>query len=127
MQLILKEKKLIPLTEEELKLYQDSIVCYICSKTITQKLAKDNNYWTVRDHCHVTGKYRRAAHSVCNLRFTEPNKIPVLFHNGLNTDYPFIIKELAKEFQGQFEYLGENTEKYQIFSFPIKKRNQKSW
>ena len=44
MQLILKEKKLIPLTEEELKLYQDSIVCYICSKTITQKLAKDNNY-----------------------------------------------------------------------------------
>ena len=36
-------------------------------------------------------------------------------------DYHFIIKELAEEFQGQFECLGENTEKYISFSVPVKK------
>ena len=31
------------------------------------------------------------------------------------------MKELADEFQGQCECLGENTEKYKIFSIPIEK------
>ena len=39
-------------------------------------------------------------------------------------DYHFIIKELAEEFKGQFECLGENTEKYITFSIPIKKENE---
>ena len=47
-----------------------------------------------------------------------PNEIPVVFHNGSNH---FIIKELAKEFEGQFECLGENIEKYEIVSVPIEK------
>ena len=36
-------------------------------------------------------------------------------------DYHFVIKELAKKFEGQFECLGENTEKYITFSLPVKK------
>ena len=36
-------------------------------------------------------------------------------------DYHFIIKELAKEFEGQFECFTENAEKYITFSVPIKK------
>ena len=44
-----------------------------------------------------------------------------LFHNGPNYDYYFIIKELASEFEGQFECLVENTEKYKTFSVPIVK------
>ena len=48
-------------------------------------------------------------------------EIPVLFHNGPTYDYHFIIKELAKEFEGEFECLIENTEKYVTFSVPIKK------
>ena len=44
-------------------------------------------------------------------------KIPVLFHNSSTYDYHFINKELAEEFEGQFECLGENTEKkYYFFS-----------
>ena len=43
------------------------------------------------------------------------------FHNGSKYDYHFIIKELAEEFKGQFECLGENTEKYITFSVPINK------
>ena len=45
----------------------------------------------------------------------------MVFHNGSTYDYHLIIKELAKEFKGQFECLGKNTEKYIIFSVPIEK------
>ena len=45
-----------------------------------------------------------------------------MFHNGSIYDYHFIIKELVKEFDGNFECLGENTEKYATFSVPIKKK-----
>ena len=42
-----------------------------------------------------------------------------MFHNGSTYDYDFTIKMLAKEFEDQFECLGENTEKYITFSVPI--------
>ena len=48
-----------------------------------------------------------------------------MFHNGSTSDYHFIIKELAEEFEGEFECLGENTEKYITFSVPIKKEIKK--
>ena len=48
-------------------------------------------------------------------------EIPIVFHNDSTYDYHFIIKELAKEFDGNFECLGENTEKYITFPVPIKK------
>ena len=50
-----------------------------------------------------------------------PNEIPVVFHKGSYYDYHFIIKKLANEFDGQFECIGENTEKHKIFSVPIEK------
>ena len=56
------------------------------------------------------------------MRYKIPKEIPVVFHNGSTYDYYFIIKELAKEFEGNFEFLGENTEKYITFSVPIKKK-----
>ena len=45
----------------------------------------------------------------------------IIFHNGSNHDYHFVIKKLVEEFEGQFTYLGENTEKYITFSVPIEK------
>ena len=56
------------------------------------------------------GKYRGAAHSTCNLKFSVSSEIPVVFHNGSNYDFHFIIKKLANEFLGKFECLGENKE-----------------
>ena len=50
-----------------------------------------------------------------------PNEIAVVFHNGSNYDYYFILKELANESEGKFECFWENTEKYKTFSFPIEK------
>ena len=82
--------------------------CYNKNEKMKFKLCKK-----VRNHCHYTGKFRGAAHS--------PN--PVKIHNGSKYDYHFIIKELAEEFKGEFECLGENTEKYISFSVPIKKEH----
>ena len=75
----------------------------------------------VRDHCHHTGNFRGAAHSERNLRHNVPKKIPTVFDNGSTYDYYFVIKKIAKEFKGDFECLGENTEKYITFSVPLKK------
>ena len=101
---------------------------YIASKKLAiyarRKFSPNDNdkkYHKVTDHCHYTGKYRATAHNVCNLRYKTAKDIPILFHNGAKYDYHFIIKELAEKFKGQFESLGENTEKYITFSVPIKK------
>ena len=124
----MRKEKIIPLTPEEKINYNDQKVCYICKKEFDtidtaepSSLERKENY-KVRDHCHYTGIYRGAAHNVCNLRYKVPKEIPVVFHNGSTYDYHFIIKELAKEFDGNFNCLGENTEKYITFSVPLKKK-----
>ena len=115
---------MIPLTKKEEKKHNKQEVCYICKKRFS---TDDNNkkYHKVRDHCHYTRKIRGAAHDICNLRYKIPKEIPAVFHNGSTYDYHFIIKELAEEFEGEFECLGENTEKHITFSVPIKKETTK--
>ena len=114
-----EKKKMIPLTTEEKIHYNDQEICYICKKEFDKSNKK---HYKVRDHCHYTEKYRGKAHNICNLRYKIPKEIPVVFHNGSIYDYQFIIKELVKEFNGNFECLGENTEKYIRFSAPTKKK-----
>ena len=50
----------------------------------------------MRDHCHVTGKYRRAAHFSCNTNCKLSKKVPVVFHNLKGYDSHLIIKEIGK-------------------------------
>ena len=116
-----EKKKIIPLTKEEKINYNDQQICYICKKEFD---TIDKKNYKVRDHCHYMGKYRDAAHNICNLRYKVPKEIPVVFHNGSTYDYHFIIKELVKEFEGHFDCLGENTEKYITFSVPLKIENK---
>ena len=114
-----EKKNMILLTAEEKIYHNKQKICYICKKEFNNNDKKNDK---VRDHCHYTGKYRGAAHNICNLRYKVPKEIPIVFHNGSIYDYHFIIKELVKEFEGNFECLGENTEKYITFSVPIKKK-----
>ena len=53
--------------------------CYICGRRILKKLSKSLSYRKVRGHCYFTGKYRGAAHGICNLNFAVPNEIHVIF------------------------------------------------
>ena len=117
-----EKKEMIPLTDEEKESYENQKICHICEKEFSTD-NKDKKYHKLRDHCHYTGKYRGTAHNNCNLRYKIPKKIPVVFHNGSTYDYHFIIKQLAREFKGNFECIGENTEKYITFSVPIKKEH----
>ena len=110
---------MIPLTRKEEKKQNKQKICYIYKNGFSAD--DDNkNYHEVRDHCHYTGKYKGAAHNICNLRYKTPKEIPVAFHNGSTYDHHFIIKKLAETFEGKFECLGENTEKYITFPVPIK-------
>ena len=118
---------MIPLTDKEIMSYEEQKVCHICKKGFCYDKNEKNKfklYQKIRDHCHYTGKFRGTAHNICNLRYKVQREIPVIIHNGSKYDYHFIIKELAEEFKGQFECLGENTEKYITFSVPIKKENE---
>ena len=119
-----EEKELIPLTDKENMSYKEQEVCHICKKEFSYDENEENKfelYQKVRDHCHYTGKFRGAAHSICNLRYKVPKEVSVVVRNGSTYYYHFIIKQLAKEFEGQFDSLRENTEKYTTCSVPIKK------
>ena len=72
------------LIKEQQESYENSKICYICKKKkkIENKYLENEKYRKVRDHCHYTGEYRSAAHSICNLKYSVPKKIPIVFHNG---------------------------------------------
>ena len=55
------------------------------------------------------------------MKCSVPEKNPIVFHNGSNYDFHFIIKELSEEFKKQYTSLGENTEKYITFTVPLEK------
>ena len=59
-----------------------------------------------------------AVHSICNLKYSVSKKTSIVFHNGSNYDYHFVIKELAEKIKKPFTCLGENTEKYITFTVP---------
>ena len=77
------------MTEEE-HLFQKNNNCWICKKLI------DNDEDKVRDNCHITGKFRGAAHKSCNLNFKLTKKVPVIFHNLRGYDSNLIFNELDK-------------------------------
>ena len=115
---------MIPLTDNENKFNEEQEKCQICQKEFCyykNGKKKFKIYQKIRDHCHYTGKFRGAAHSICNLDYKVSKEIPIKIHNGSTYDYHFLIKELTEEFKGQFECLAENTEKYITFSVSIKK------
>ena len=111
---------MIPLTKKEQEIYNNQKVCYICKKEFDKS---DKKHHKVRDHCTILVNIEELslAYNICNLRYKIPKEIPIVFQNGSIYDYHFIIKKIVKEFEGNFECLGENTEKYITFSVPIKK------
>ena len=113
---------MITLTNEEEDIYKKSKYCHIWNKKFKAD-EEDKNYAKVKGLDHYTGKFRGAAHSICNLRYKEQREIPVVLHNGSNYDFHIIIKELAKEFRTDMECLGENMEKYISFNVPLKIEN----
>ena len=95
-----EQKEMTPLTDDENRYYEEQKKCNICQKAFCDYKKQKKRfklYKKLRDHCHFTGKFRGAAHSICNLHYKIPKEIPVKIHNGSKYDYHFIIKELAEE------------------------------
>ena len=103
-------KKMV-ITDKDEKNYNDAKVCHICKEEF-----EDDK---VRDHCHLTGKYRGAAHNSCNLKYKVPNFIPIILHNLAGYDSHLFIKKLAGN-SGKLTCIANNEEKYISFSKEIK-------
>ena len=82
-------KNLIMIEEEE-HLFQQSNSCCICKKLINSDDEK------LRNHCHVTEKFRDAAHWSCSVNLPLTKKVPVIFHNLRGCDSHLIFRELQR-------------------------------
>ena len=60
------------LTKEQQESYENAKICYICKEKVENKYLKHKKYLKVRDHCHYTGEYRGAAHSICHSKYSVP-------------------------------------------------------
>ena len=106
-----KRSKPLVMGAKETKLFNEATICHICS----HELGEDK----VRDHCHFTGKYRGAAHNVCNLKCRKPRLPPVIFHNLQGYDAHLFIKQLYR-LEGVLECIPSTEEKYISFNKKIK-------
>ena len=116
--------KPLRMTKEDEEEFEKVKECHICDKKYTEKDIR------VRDHCHITGKYRGAAHQDCNLKLRinpEEIKIPVIFHNLRGYDSRFLMQEIGaivnnntytkngKEIKMKINAIPNNMEKYMAF------------
>ena len=67
--------------------YDNFTLCYICNEDLDED--------GMRDHCHLSGKFRGAAHEVYNLKYKIPTFFPVVFHNLSGDDSHLFIKTLG--------------------------------
>ena len=117
--------KPLKMTKDDEDEFQKAKACHICDKAYTDDDIR------VRDHCHITGKYRGSAHQECNLQLkVDPDKIkiPVIFHNVRGYDSHFIMQEIGaiiknykyKNKKGEIKEMNinaipNNMEKYMAF------------
>ena len=119
-----KAKRRLVMTKKDEEDFQKAKKCWICQKRY--KPDEGENI-PVRDHCHMTGKYRGSAHKTCNFRLqisAEKIKIPVIFHNLKGYDGHLIIEgmgDIIKEKKEREEeplninVIASNAEKYITF------------
>ena len=99
--------KPMEMTDEDEESFQRAEKCHICKTPYIESDVR------VRDHCHVTGKYRGSAHEGCNLNFYLTDKIPVVFHNLKGYDSHFIMQEIGNIVKMN-AYFDEEGNKYEM-------------
>ena len=82
-------KKDIIMTQEDEEDYKNNNICRFCEKNIESD--------KVRDHCHITGKYRGPSHNICNINVKQKDSIfiPFAFHNFSTYDCHMFFKTLV--------------------------------
>ena len=110
-------KKMI-FTKVDADVYNRSTICHICERGVFSNVEEDNKF-KVRDHCHLSGKFRGAAHKDCNLNYKIPKFFPVLFHNLSGYDCHLFIKKLGGNKGEKINCIPNNEEQYISFSKQI--------
>ncbi|UYV83819.1 hypothetical protein LAZ67_X000294 [Cordylochernes scorpioides] len=81
--------------------------CHICKKQLDIKTK-------VIDHCHWSGRYRGAAHKICNLNYHNNSKFRCLLHGAKNYNNHFLIKALRHVPHKHLTIIPMNMEKYSV-------------
>ena len=101
-------KKDIIMREDDEEDFRNINICRFCEKKVECE--------KVRDHCHLTGIYRGAAHSVCNINVTQDqsNFIPFIFHNFSNYDCHMFFKNIVdkKNHKVKFDIIPKTNEEH---------------
>ena len=115
---IIKSIAPMKLTDADWRLYNSTHVCHICRKDID---LTDKKNCKVRDHCHITGKFRGPAHNSCNLNYKSKGFIPCIAHNSKKYDTKFFISYLSKCMYDYYklECIPNNEENYISFSLRL--------
>ena len=96
----LKNIKEINMTSKDWDHHKTADTCWICGGDFKPYEQGDTEgLWKVRDHDHLTGKYRGPAHSKCNLTLRiDPYRtpIPIFFHNLKNYDSHHLISAIGR-------------------------------
>ena len=104
----LKNIRKINMTDEDTRNYKHADTCWICNGSFKLYVKGDKSgLWKVRDHDHITGEFRGAAHSTCNQKlsikpFIQP--IPVFFHNLKGYDAHLLMSALGNTTEKVIEY-----------------------
>ncbi|KAK3801763.1 hypothetical protein RRG08_043778 [Elysia crispata] len=109
-QKVLAKPQAIRMTRADWESHRTASRCHVCDKPLEGD--------SVKDHCHITGRYRGAAHSDCNLKLRLSPKtttIPVVFHNLRGYDSHLLMQAISKV-EGRMSCIPNNTEKYISFS-----------
>ena len=101
--------KNLVMTAEQNEEFEKSNICWVCGKLID---IDDNK---VRDHSHITGKYRGSCHWKCNINLKISKKLVVIFRNLRGYDSHLIFKELSK-FNCSVDVIPNGLEKYMNFT-----------
>ena len=109
-----KPKAMDPLTAEEERDFMDATCCHICEKPFQDGEER------IKDHSHLTGKYRGPAHNSCNLNYPDLHVIPIIFHNLSGYDGHYLINDMANCLKGRIDLIPLNKEKYISFTNYIK-------
>ena len=100
------------MTYKEICSYRDASRCQICCV-----LFDEHTYLKVKDHCHLSGRYRQALCSRCNLTYAaQKYDIYVIMHGLSNYDSHFIVHNFSKYKESNIKIVPRTSEKYLSFS-----------
>ncbi|KAE9540697.1 hypothetical protein AGLY_003942 [Aphis glycines] len=105
---LLKTNMPLNMSADDIQAHEAATHCNLCKCDV-------NNYTRIRDHDHLTGKFRQTLCNICNLSLKQPKYVPVFIHNLSNYDAHFIVTELGYDTH-RIKVIPNNEEKFVTFS-----------